>query len=47
MFRRRALPIAASLTVVLLAVTGCQIQVSGAAPDGASTAGAVQAGTSA
>ena len=46
MFRRTALPVAASLTVVLLAVTGCKIQVSGAAADGASTADAVQAGTS-
>jgi hypothetical protein len=46
MFRRSALPAAASLAVVLLAATGCRIQVSGAAPDGASTAGAVQAGTS-
>ena len=32
MFRRSALPAAASLAVVLLAVTGCKIQVSGAAP---------------
>ena len=46
MFRRSALPAAASLAVVLLAVTGCKIQVSGAAPGGTSTAGAVQAGTS-
>ena len=46
MFRRSALPAAASLAAVLLAVTGCKIQVSGAAPDGTSTAGAVQAGTS-
>ena len=46
MFRRTALPVAASLTVVLLAVTGCKIQVSGAAADGASTADAMQAGTS-
>src|SRR6266496_4269387 len=46
MFRRSALPAAASLAVVLLAVTGCQIQVSGAAPGSTSTAGAVQAGTS-
>jgi cardiolipin synthase len=45
MFRRSALPAAASLAVVLLAVTGCKIQVSGAAPGGTSTAGAV-AGTS-
>src|SRR6201987_1163077 len=42
MFRRSALPAAASLAVVLLAATGCKIQVSGAAP----TSGAVQAGTS-
>jgi cardiolipin synthase A/B len=46
MFRRRALPAAASLAVVLLAATGCKIQVSGAAPDSPSTAEAVQAGTS-
>jgi cardiolipin synthase A/B len=46
MFRRNALPAAASLAVVLLAVTGCKIQVSGADPAGTSTAGAVQAGTS-
>ena len=52
MFRRSALPAAASLAVVLLAVTGCKIQVSAADPggtstaDGVSTAGAVQAGTS-
>ena len=46
MFRRSALPAAASLVVVLLAVTGCKIQVSGAAPGGTSTADAVQAGTS-
>jgi hypothetical protein len=46
MFRRSALPVAASLTVVLLAATGCKIQVSGAAADGASTADAVQAGSS-
>ena len=48
MFRRSrsAIPVAASLTVVLLAATGCKIQVSGAAADGASTASAVQAGTS-
>src|SRR5436309_6596700 len=47
MFRRSALSAAASLAVVLLlAVTGCKIQVSGAAPGGTSTAGAVQAGTS-
>src|SRR6476659_2674748 len=46
MFRRSALSAAASLAVVLLAVTGCKIQVAGAAPDGTSTAGAVQAGTS-
>ena len=46
MFRRSALPVAASLAVVLLAATGCKIQVSGAAADGASTASAVQAGTS-
>lgn len=46
MFRRSALPAAASLAVVLLAVTGCKIQVSGADPGGTSTAGAVQAGTS-
>ncbi|MGH3206889.1 MAG: phospholipase D-like domain-containing protein [Trebonia sp.] len=45
-------PAAASLAVVLLAVTGCKIQVSAADPggtstaDGASTAGAIQAGTS-
>ena len=44
--RRRALLTAASLTVMLLAATGCQIQVPAAAPDGASTADAVQAGTS-
>ena len=43
MFRRRALPAAASLAIVLLAVTGCKIQVS----DGSSTTGAVQAGASA
>ena len=42
MFRRSALPAAASLAVVLLAAAGCNIQLSGAAP----TAGAVQAGTS-
>jgi hypothetical protein len=42
MFRRSALPAAASLAVVLLAAAGCDIQLSGAAP----TAGAVQAGTS-
>jgi cardiolipin synthase A/B len=46
MFRRSALAAAASLAVVLLAVTGCKIQVSDAAPGGTSTAGAVQAGTS-
>ena len=46
MFRRSALPAAVSLAVVLLAVTGCKIQVSDAAPGGTSTAGAVQAGTS-
>src|ERR1700750_3287007 len=46
MFRRSALSAAASLPVVLLAVTGCKIQVSGADPGGTSTAGAVQAGTS-
>ena len=46
MFRRSALPAAASLAVVLLAVTGCKIQVSAADPGGTSTAGAVQAGTS-
>jgi hypothetical protein len=46
MFRRSALSAAASLAVVLLAVTGCKIQVSGAAPGGTSTAGAEQAGTS-
>src|SRR6266702_8539125 len=46
MFRRSALPAAAALAVVLLAVTGCKIQVSGAAPGSTSTAGAVQAGTS-
>ena len=46
MFRRSALSAAASLAVVLLAVTGCKIQVSGADPGGTSTAGAVQAGTS-
>jgi phosphatidylserine/phosphatidylglycerophosphate/cardiolipin synthase-like enzyme len=40
MFRRSALPAAASLAVVLLAVTGCKIQVSDAAPGGTSTAGA-------
>src|SRR5260370_32469183 len=34
---------AASLAAVLLAVTGCRIQVSDAAPGGASTAGAVRA----
>jgi cardiolipin synthase A/B len=45
--RRRALLTAASLTVMLLAATGCQIQVPAVAPDGASTAGAVRAGTSA
>jgi hypothetical protein len=46
MFRRSALPAAASLAVVLLAVTGCKIQVSGADPSGTSpsTATAVQAG---
>ncbi len=44
MFRRSALTAAASLAVVLLAVTGCKVQVSAA--DGASTAGAVQAGAS-
>ena len=43
MFRRRALPAAASLAVVLLAVTGCKVQVSGGSP----TTGPVQAGTSA
>ena len=43
MFRRRALPAAASLAIVLLAATGCKIQVS----DGSSTTGAVQAGASA
>ena len=47
MFRRSTLTAAASLAVVLLAVTGCKIQVSDAAPGGTSTAGAVQAGTSA
>jgi hypothetical protein len=51
MFRRSALPAAASLAVVLLAVTGCKIQVSAdpggtSTAGGASTAGAVQAGTS-
>ena len=46
MFRRSALTAAASLAVVLLAVTGCKVQVSAADPGGASTAGAVQAGTS-
>src|SRR6188472_306215 len=46
MFRRSALSAAASLAVVLLAVTGCKIQVSGAAPGDTSTADAVQAGTS-
>jgi cardiolipin synthase A/B len=46
MFRRSALTAAASLAVVLLAVTGCKVQVSAADPAGASTAGAVQAGTS-
>jgi hypothetical protein len=46
MFRRSALPATVSLAVVLLAATGCKIQVSGAAPGGSSTAGAVQAGTS-
>ncbi len=34
---------AASLAAVLFAVTGCKIQVSAAAPGGASTAGAVRA----
>lgn len=34
---------AASLAAVLLAVTGCKIQISDTAPGGASTAGAVQA----
>ena len=42
MFRRSALPAVAALAVVLLAATGCRIQVSGAAP----AAGAVPAGTS-
>jgi cardiolipin synthase A/B len=46
MFRRSALSAAASLAFVLLAAAGCKIQVSGAAPDGPSTAEAVQAGTS-
>ena len=52
MIRRSVLTAAASLAVVLLAVTGCKVQVSAADPggastaDGASTAGAVQAGTS-
>ena len=46
MFRRSALSAAASLAVVLLAVTGCKIQVSNAAPGGASTADPVQAATS-
>jgi cardiolipin synthase len=52
MFRRSVLTAAASLAVVLLAVTGCKVQVSAADPGGASTAdgapttGAVQAGTS-
>src|SRR5207248_8373975 len=52
MFRRSALTAAASLAVVLLAVTGCKVQVSAAGPGGgstaggASTAGAVQAGAS-
>ena len=45
MFRRSALSAAASLAVVLLAVTGCKIQVSNAAPGGASTADPVQAAT--
>ena len=47
MFRRSALSVAASLTVVLLAAAGCKVQVSDAAADGASTADAVQAGSSA
>ena len=38
MFRRSALTAAASLAVVLLAVTGCKVQVSAADPGGASTA---------
>jgi phosphatidylserine/phosphatidylglycerophosphate/cardiolipin synthase-like enzyme len=52
MIRRSILTAAASLAVVLLAVTGCKVQVSAADPggastaDGAPTAGAVQAGTS-
>jgi len=41
MFRRSALPAVAALAVVLLAAAGCKIQ----APDAASTAPAVQAGT--
>ena len=47
MFRRSALCVAASLTVILLAATGCKVQVSDAAPRGSSTADAVQAGSSA
>jgi len=47
MFRRSALSVAASLAVVLLAATGCKVQVSNAAPGGSSTADAVQAGSSA
>jgi phosphatidylserine/phosphatidylglycerophosphate/cardiolipin synthase-like enzyme len=46
MFRRSALSAAASLAVVLFAAAGCKIQVSNAAPDGSSTADAVQAGSS-
>jgi cardiolipin synthase A/B len=42
MFRRSAFPAVASLAIMLLAATGCAIQVPGAAP----TAGAVRAGTS-
>jgi hypothetical protein len=44
MFRRSALAAAASLAVVLLAVTGCKIQVCGATPGGTSTAGACRPG---
>ena len=43
MFRRGALSATASLAVVLLAATGCKVQVSNAAPGGSSTADAVQA----
>ena len=46
MFRRGALSATASLAVVLLAATGCKVQVSNAAPGGSSTADAVQAGSS-